>query len=46
MSEKHKGKKLSDEHRKRMSESQKGKGTKKIAQYDKDMNLIKIWKIY
>lgn len=43
MSEKAKCRKISEETKKKMSKSQKGKGTKKIAQYDKNMNLIKIW---
>lgn len=54
MSEKHKGKQFSEETRKKLSDSQKGKknfmfgkkpvNTKKVAQLDKDTNIIiKIW---
>ena len=46
LSEAHKGKIFSEEHKQKMSEAKKGKNhpqSKRVAQYDKQGNLIKIW---
>ena len=45
-SEAHKGKIFSEEHKQKLSEAKKGKNhprAKRVAQYDKQGNLIKIW---